>query len=67
MEKIEEKFREIDKLFDKLSAKNKVQLENAQIKPIHAKYPFAQNGICAFIAPMMKNVRGPVDQNYVKI
>ena len=36
MEKIEEKFREIDKLFDKLSAKNKVQLENAQIKPIHA-------------------------------
>ena len=44
MEKIEEKFREIDKLFDKLSAKNKVQLENAQIKPIHAKYPFAQNG-----------------------
>ena len=52
MEKIEEKFREIDKLFDKLSAKNKVQLENAQIKPIHAKYPFAQNGICAFIAPM---------------
>lgn len=42
MEKIEEKFREIDKLFDKLSAKNKVQLENAQIKPIHAKYPFAQ-------------------------
>ena len=49
---IDEKFKEIDKLFDKLSEKNKIQLENAQIKPIHAKYPFAQNGICAFIAPM---------------
>ena len=30
-EDIEQKFREIDKLFDKLSAKNKIQLENAQI------------------------------------
>ena len=49
---IDEKFKEIDKLFDKLSEKNKIQLENAQIKPIHNKFPFAQNGICAFIAPM---------------
>ena len=49
---VDQKFREIDKLFDKFSEKNHEQLSNAEIKPIHEKYPFAQNGICAFIAPM---------------
>ena len=49
---VDQQFREIDKLFDKFSEKNHEQLSNAEIKPIHEKYPFAQNGICAFIAPM---------------
>ena len=44
---VDQKFREIDKLFDKFSEKNHEQLSNAEIKPIHEKYPFAQNGICA--------------------
>jgi len=52
MKSVDQKFREIDKLFDKFSEKNHEQLSNAEIKPIHEKYPFAQNGICAFIAPM---------------
>ena len=46
---VDQKFREIDKLFDKFSEKNHEQLSNAEIKPIHEKYPFAQNGICAFM------------------
>lgn len=49
---MERKFNEIDKLFDKLSQQNKFQLENAQIKPIHKDFQYAQNGICALIAPM---------------
>ena len=52
LKSVDQKFREIDKLFDKFSEKNHEQLSNAEIKPIHEKYPFAQNGICAFIAPM---------------
>ena len=40
---VDQKFREIDKLFDKFSEKNHEQLSNAEIKPIHEKYPFAQN------------------------
>ena len=50
---IDDKFQQIDNLFDQLAAKNKVELENAKIKPIHPdKFPYAQNGIIAFIAPM---------------
>ena len=47
------KFNEIDKLFDKIAEENKEELENARIKPIHPTlFPYSQNGICAFIAPM---------------
>lgn len=49
---VDAKFAEIDKQFDKLEKQNKEVLKNAQIKPIHDKFPFAQNGICAFIASM---------------
>ena len=49
---IDKKFAEIDNLFDELASKNKKELENAQIKPIHDKFPYAQNGIVAFIATM---------------
>ena len=49
---LDKKFDEIDQLFEKLEAQNKEILRNAQITPIHDKFPFAQNGICAFIAPM---------------
>ena len=50
--RIDEAFREIDENFNKQAKKNKDELENALIKPIHEKYPFAQNGICAMIATM---------------
>ena len=47
------KFEEIDKLFDKNSNENKQELENAKIKPIHPTlFPYSQNGIISFIAPM---------------
>ena len=49
---VEEKLKEIDELFDKYSKRNKKDLDNALIKPIHNKFPLAQNGICAMIAPM---------------
>ena len=45
-----EHFNKVDDLFDKLGSKNKEELENAKIKPIHRLFPFAQNGICAMIA-----------------
>lgn len=48
---IEKKFNEIDKEFDKLMKRNKKELDNAQIKPIHDKFLFAQNGIVGLIAP----------------
>lgn len=50
--KIEESFDEIEKMFSKIGQQNKKELEAALIKPIHEKYPFAQNGICAMIASM---------------
>jgi hypothetical protein len=46
------KFDKINKLFDQIGSKNKQELENAKIKPIYDNYPYAQNGIHAFIAPM---------------
>ena len=52
MSKVEEKFRKIEEIFTKLSLKNKEELENAKIRPIHEKYSWAQNGITAFIAGM---------------
>ena len=48
---IEEKFKKIDELFEKIQTKNKFDLENAMIKPVHDKYPLAQNGIVGLIAP----------------
>ena len=48
---IEEKFKKIDELFEKIQTKNKFDLENAMIKPAHEKYPLAQNGIVGLIAP----------------
>ena len=48
---IEERFKKIDELFEKIQSKNKVELENAMIKPVHDKYPLAQNGIVGLIAP----------------
>jgi len=45
-----EYFNNVDELFDKLGNKNKEELENAKIKPIHDLYPLAQNGICAMMA-----------------
>ena len=52
MDNIDKKFKEIDKQFDNISKSNKEALDNALIKPIHEKFPFSQNGICGFIAPM---------------
>lgn len=49
---IDESFNEIEDLFNKISSENSKLLENAVIKPIHDKFSFAQNGICAMIAPM---------------
>ena len=48
---IEERFKKIDELFEKIQSKNKVELENAMIKPVHDKYPLAQHGIVGLIAP----------------
>src|SRR5215469_9256082 len=48
------KFDKVNKLFDKIGAKNSAELEEAKIKPIHEDYPYAQNGICAMIASMGK-------------
>ena len=47
---IDKLFKMVDDKFDKIGAKNKTELENAKIKPIHDKFPYAQNGICVFIA-----------------
>ena len=39
-------------MLKQISEKNKDTLEDALIKSIHEKYPFAQNGICVMIASM---------------
>jgi len=52
-QEIIKKFNDIDKLFNKISDENREELENARIKPIHPSlFPYSQNGIIAFIAPM---------------
>lgn len=48
---IDKAFREIDRQFDETQRKNKY-LKYALLTPIHAKYPYAQNGITAMIASM---------------
>ena len=52
MSKVDQKFIRIEELFNRLGSKNKEELEYARITPIHEKYPWAQNGITAFIAGM---------------
>ena len=49
---IDHEFQMIEDSFRRLSEKYRFELEQAQIKPIHDKYPFAQNGITAMIATM---------------
>lgn len=51
-DRIEKAFEEIEASFNKIAEKNKAELDAALIKPIHDKFPFAQNGICAMIASM---------------
>ena len=50
--RIEKAFNSIDLTFQRLSERHRAALDAALIRPIHDKYPFAQNGICAMIAPM---------------
>jgi hypothetical protein len=51
---VREKFKQIDEMFDRIARKNKENLENALIEPIHKEFLFAQNGIWAMIAGMGK-------------
>ena len=60
---IDENFRKVDELFEKISKRNAEELGYAQLKPIDAKFPFAQNGITAMIAP----VGSGKSYNYLKI
>ena len=62
-DEIDENFRKVDELFDKISKQNAEELGYAQLKPIDEKFPFAQNGICAMIAP----VGSGKSYNYLKI
>ena len=48
---IDEKFKKIDEMFEKVQSKNKVELDNAMIKPVHDKFLLAQNGIVGLIVP----------------
>ena len=48
--KVDDAFKAIDDFFDKVQKENKKDLDNAAIKPIHDRYPIAQNGITALIA-----------------
>ena len=60
---IDEAFRKIDEQFDKISRANAEELGYAQLKPIDKNFAYAQNGICAFIAP----VGSGKSYNYLKI
>ena len=51
-DEIDENFRKVDELFEKIARRNAEELGYAQLKPIDEKFPFAQNGICAMIAPV---------------
>ena len=44
--------RDVDKLFNKLATKNKTELNNAKIQPIHKSFLFSQNGIWVMIGTM---------------
>lgn len=60
---IDENFKKVDELFDRISKRNQEELGYAQLKPIDEKFPFAQNGITAMIAP----VGSGKSYNYLKI
>ena len=60
---IDESFRKVDELFNKIKEQHKEELGYAELKPIDDKFPFAQNGICAMIAP----VGSGKSYNYLKI
>ena len=62
-QEIEANFRKIDEQFDKISRQNQEELGYAQLKPIDEKYPWAQNGITAMIAP----VGSGKSYNYLKL
>ena len=49
---IDRAFASIERSFQQVGNKHKEELSEALIKPIHDKYPFAQNGITALIASM---------------
>lgn len=49
---IDRSFAKIEENFAKLGSEHQQELNEALIKPIHDKYPFAQNGITALIASM---------------
>lgn len=59
---IDKAFDAIERDFEKTQKKDKY-LKYSLLKPIHDKYPFAQNGICAFIA----NVGSGKTYNYLKL
>ena len=62
-EVIDKAFRSIDEQFDRISRSNADELGYAQLKPIDDKYPYAQNGITAMIAP----VGSGKSYNYLKL
>ena len=51
-EYIDKAFKRIEDNFKRIGQQHKDELEAALIKPIHPKFPYAQNGICAMIASM---------------
>lgn len=51
-DRVDRAFAEIERNFDAIASSHKEELEEAFIKPIHDRYPFAQNGITALIASM---------------
>ena len=62
-EEIEKEFKKIDEQFDRISKSNEEELGFAQLKPIHEKFSYAQNGITAMVAP----VGSGKSYNYLKL
>ena len=49
---MKDKFNDVDKLFDRLGAKNKERREHAKITPIHEDFQFSKNGLWMIIGTM---------------
>jgi len=62
-EEIDKAFEAIEERFDRISRQNADELGYSQLKPIDKKYPYAQNGITAMIAP----VGSGKSYNYLKL